>query len=161
MSDLLYINFQFKWLLMWEQNPLLLVYKFEHIYYTTLDPQIPTRSWWLLVTTSPTNHKPANFWKFWKPFFLHWKETWESGVIAYWSNKENPHRLSRGWLIYKYIHQVSTKFFDQVIYIEFLASHFKDLSRFYRMGDNRRTVNTSTTPYISDQSGTENTCTAQ
>ena len=28
----------------------------------------------------------------------------------------------------------------------------------YRMGNNRRTVNTSTTPHISDQSGTENAC---
>ena len=28
----------------------------------------------------------------------------------------------------------------------------------YRVGDNRRTVNTSTTPHISDQLGTENAC---
>ena len=31
----------------------------------------------------------------------------------------------------------------------------------YRVGDNRRTVNTSMTPYISDQSGTENACKTQ
>ena len=28
----------------------------------------------------------------------------------------------------------------------------------YRVGDDRRTVNTSTTPHISEQSGTENAC---
>ena len=30
--------------------------------------------------------------------------------------------------------------------------------KIYRVGDNRRTVNTSTTPHISDQLGTENVC---
>ena len=50
------------------------------------------------------------------------------------------------------------------ICIEFLASYFNLLTispEIHREGDNRRTVNTSTTPYISyisDQSGTENAC---
>ena len=30
--------------------------------------------------------------------------------------------------------------------------------KIYRVGDNKRTVNTSTTPHISDQLGTENAC---
>ena len=30
--------------------------------------------------------------------------------------------------------------------------------KIYRVGDNKRTVNTSTTPHISDQLGTENVC---
>ena len=46
--------------------------------------------------------------------------------------------------------------------VEYLASHFCAISpEIYRVGDNRRTVNTSTTPYISDQSGTENACKTQ
>ena len=47
-----------------------------------------------------------------------------------------------------------------------MASHFRDISRclskwfieIYRVGDNRRTVNTSTTPHICDQLGTESAC---
>ena len=50
------------------------------------------------------------------------------------------------------------------IYIEFLASYFRDPSRCLAKftgcqvgdNDNRRTVNTSTSPHISDQLGTEN-----
>ena len=57
---------------------------------------------------------------------------------------------------------------DLPIDVEFLASHFTDLSRcfttcitiieIYREGDNRRTVKTSMTPHISDQLGTEKAC---
>ena len=45
------------------------------------------------------------------------------------------------------------------IYVEFLASHFKGWSlEIYRVGNNRRTVNTSTTPHISGQLGTKKSC---
>ena len=51
-------------------------------------------------------------------------------------------------------------------YVEFLASHFSDISRclskwfikIYRVGDNKRTVSTSKTAHICDQFGTENAC---
>ena len=51
-------------------------------------------------------------------------------------------------------------------YVEFMASQFSDISRclskwfieIYRVGDNIRTVNTSSTPHIRDQLGTENAC---
>ena len=65
-------------------------------------------------------------------------------------NIENLYWLSRGWYIYTYI------------YINFLASYFCDPSRCLakftgcQVGNNRRTVNTSTSPHISDQLGTEN-----
>ena len=48
------------------------------------------------------------------------------------------------------------------IYVEFLASHFSDLSpkkiEIYQVGDNRGIVNTSPSPHISDQLGTEYAC---
>ena len=54
---------------------------------------------------------------------------------------------------------------DLPIDAELLVLHFNDLSRcvtfiieIYRVGDIRRTVKTSTTPHISDQSGTEKAC---
>ena len=48
-----------------------------------LDPYIPT---WL--TTSSTNHRPANFWKsFFFFFFLkHWKEIVKSSAISCWTD---------------------------------------------------------------------------
>ena len=63
-------------------------------------------------------------------------------------DKENPYRLSRGWYIY--------------IYMSSSWHHILAISpavyQIYRVGDNRRTVNTSTTPHISDQLWTENAC---
>ena len=65
-------------------------------------------------------------------------------------NIENLCRLTIGWYMYIYN------------YIKFLASYFRDPSRCLakftgcQVGDNRRTVNTSTSPRISDQLGTEN-----
>ena len=66
-------------------------------------------------------------------------------------DKENPYDYWEGDYIYNiYIYE----------YVKFSASHFSDLVavKIYRVGDNRRTVNTSTTPHISDQLGTENAC---
>ena len=83
-------------------------------------------------------------------FFLTLKINCNSGVISGWTDIENTHRLSRGSQIYMYI------------YVQFLASHFNDLSPLYikmhRVGNNRRTVNTSMTLHISDQLGTKNVC---
>ena len=45
-----------------------------------LDPYIPT---WL--TTSPANHRPANFWLF---LFKHWKEIVKSGTISGWTDED-------------------------------------------------------------------------
>ena len=47
------------------------------------------------------------------------------------------------------------------IYISSSCHHSLAISpavKIYQVGDNRRTVNTSTTPHISDQLGTENAC---
>ena len=66
----------------------------------TLDPWIPT---WL--STSPTNHRPANFWKFQKPiFFKHFmKRNWKVvQSISGWIDIDNPYRLS--WTSYIYIY---------------------------------------------------------
>ena len=48
--------------------------------WATLDPYIPT---WL--TTSPANHRPANFWK---SFFKHWKKIVKSGAISDWTDED-------------------------------------------------------------------------
>ena len=60
-------------------------------------------------------------------------------------DKENPYRLVRGWYIYTYIYRV-------------LGITFYWSLPIYWVGDNRRNVNTSMTPHISDQLGTENSC---
>ena len=65
-------------------------------------------------------------------------------------DKENPYRLSRGWYIY-------------IIYMSSSWHHILAISpaekiEIYQVGDNRGTVNTSTSPHISDQLGTENAC---
>ena len=47
------------------------------------------------------------------------------------------------------------------IYISSSCHHILAISpavKIYQVGDNRRTVNTLTTPHISDQLGTENAC---
>ena len=46
-----------------------------------LDPYIPT---WL--TTSSTNHRPANFWKSFFFFLKHWKEIVKSCAISCWTD---------------------------------------------------------------------------
>ena len=72
--------------------------------------------------------------------------------IPGWTDTENPYRLSRA--SYIYIYKIC----------RVLAIHFNHLSQctgmigIYRVGDNRRTINTSTTPHISDQLWTENEC---
>ena len=65
--------------------------------------------------------------------------------ISGWIDTGNPYRLSRAY-VYIYV----------CVCVEFLAWHFNDL--YYGVGDDRRTVTTSTTPHISDQLGTENAC---
>ena len=47
-----------------------------------LDPYIPT---WL--TTSPANHRPANFSQTFF-FFKHWKEIVKSGAISGWTDED-------------------------------------------------------------------------
>ena len=61
----------------------------------TLDPQSPT---WL--TTSPTNHRLANFWK----TFFKLKKNLKSDVISVWTDIENPYHLLRGWYLYLYMY---------------------------------------------------------
>ena len=62
-------------------------------------------------------------------------------------DKDNPYDYWEGDYIYIiYIYE----------YVKFLA--ISPAVKIYRVGDNRRTVNTSTTPHISDQLGTENVC---
>ena len=71
--------------------------------------------------------------------------------VATWSflvlpiDKENLYRLSREWYIYI---EMSSSLHHTLAYID----------RNLPVGDNRGTVNTSTTPHISDQLGTENAC---
>ena len=36
-----------------------------------------------IISTSPANHKPANFW-----FFLHWQEIVKSGAISGWTDED-------------------------------------------------------------------------
>ena len=67
--------------------------------------------------------------------------TWSFLVLPIY--KENLYPLSRGWYIYR---------------CRVLASHFSVYRSKFTGGDNRGTVNTSTTPHISDQLGTENAC---
>ena len=67
-------------------------------------------------------------------------------------DKENPYRLSRGWYIYIYIIYMSSSWHH------ILAISPVEKIEIYRVGDNRGTVNTSTSPHISDQLGTENAC---
>ena len=72
--------------------------------------------------------------------------------IPGWTDTENPYRLSRASYIYLYI-------ICRVLAITFEPS--LPLYRYDRnlpVGENRRTVNTSTTPHISDQLWTENEC---
>ena len=57
----------------------------------------------------------------------------------------------RGWL---YIYNIYTNMSSYRHHILAISPAVK----IYRAGDNRRTVNTSTTPHISDQLGTENVC---
>ena len=69
-------------------------------------------------------------------------------------DKENPYDYLKGGFIHIYY----------IIYIIYMSSswhHILAISpavKIYRVGDNRRSVNTSTTPKISDQLGTENAC---
>ena len=68
--------------------------------------------------------------------------------VATWflvlSIDKNPYRLWRGWHMSSSWHHI-------------LAISPKKID-IYRVGDNRRTVNTSTSPHISDQLGTEYAC---
>ena len=69
-----------------------------------------------MIITWQTNHRPANFWKLKKPFFLtfHEKKLWKVvQSIPDWTDMGNPYRLSRTSYIY--------------IYGEFLAWNFYDL----------------------------------
>ena len=73
----------------------------------------------------------------------------------------NPYRLSRVWYIYIYTYRERHICFWHHILAIFPAVCRNGSQMFieiYRVGDNRRTVNTSTTPYIWDQLGTENAC---
>ena len=118
---------------------------------TILDPSTTT---WL--STSPTNHRPANFWKLKKKNFIQTfreKKLWKVvQSIPVWTDIENPYRLSRASYIYihKYIYIHTYKILT-------ISPRCVNLN-FDRVGDNRRTVNTLTTPHISDQLGTENMC---
>ena len=65
-------------------------------------------------------------------------------------DKENPYDYWEGDYIYDIYRNMSS-----------YRHHILAISpavKIYRVGDNRRTVNTSTTPHISDQLGTENVC---
>ena len=79
---------------------------------------IPTWSCWLLVTTSPTNHRPTNFWNFENHFFT-LKSNCEKGcnLLLNWYRKSIS-TIERVIYIYIYV----------CVCVEFLASHFNDLS---------------------------------
>ena len=75
----------------------------------------------------------------------------------------NPYRLSRVWYIYIYIYIYRERqifFWHHILAISpaVCRNGSQMFIEIYRVGDNRRTVNTSTTPHIWDQLGTENAC---
>ena len=75
----------------------------------------------------------------------------------------NPYRLSRVWYIYIYIYTYRERhicFWHHILAISpaVCRNGSQMFIEIYRVGDNRRTVNTSTTPHIWDQLGTENAC---
>ena len=110
-----------------------------------LDPYIPT---WL--TTLPANHWPANFWKSFF-FFFFGRKLWkvvQSQVELMKINFKIWSSLSLYIYIYIYISSSCIIFSRSVL--QYIVIH--------RVGDNGRTVNTSTSRHISDQLGTENVC---
>ena len=88
-------------------------------------------------------------WKLWKRFF----DVEKKGNNWKWCNlKLNWNRKS-----ISIIERVIYRDMCRVICITFQRS-LPLYIEIYRMGKNKRTVNTSTTPHISDQSGTEKAC---
>ena len=79
------------------------------------------------------------------------KTSWCSCMIFSVAYIENPYRLSKGWYLYVYEYMSSSWHHISAISP---AVHIK----IYRVGDNRGTVNTSTTRHISDQLGTKHAC---
>ena len=65
-------------------------------------------------------------------------------------DKENPYAYWEG----DYTYNIYTNMSSSRHHILAISPAVK----IYRVGDNRRTVNTSTTPHIADQLGTENAC---
>ena len=166
--------------------------------WTAEQPSVALGLWiqtWL--TTSPANHRPANFLKikilngparrlrvaisaslcadfathgnWWgstsnlKPIIRDYKAliTRPNRNVNTFSQFVTQDRIIATWSVaYRYRKSISRGLY-RYIWISFLVSYFLNLSRCiskFRVGDDRRTVNISTSPHNYDQLGTEKAC---